>query len=337
LIDINQIWENRSRSLWEETFARLDQHHVESCPEYAKINHHLGSFHPLPVRLFKQYDLRSVPESEITKTMYSSGTTGSQSKIFLDKTTAKLQAKALNKIVSSYIGNKRMPMLIIDSPKSLEYNTAATAGILGFSPFGKDITYALGFDSIMKYDTIIEFHRRYMGESIIIFGLTYNIFQFLPLLEGLRSSYGKDITFENAILVHGGGWKKLEKYFVDNNAFKKRWEDHLHITKIHNYYGMIEQTGSIFMECEKGYLHCSPFSDVFTKRTDMTNCNYGESGILRLMSLLPYSYPGHNILTEDIGTIYGDGNCLCGRPGKFFHIHGRIPNAEIRGCGNATH
>ena len=31
---------------------------------------------------------------------------------------------------------------------------------------------------------------------------------------------------------------------------------------IHDYYGIVEQTGCIYMECERGHLHASIFSDV---------------------------------------------------------------------------
>jgi hypothetical protein len=53
-----------------------------------------------------------------------------------------------------------------------------------------------------------------------------------------------------------------------------------------------------------------------------------------LLSLIPKSYPGHSILTEDLGTIYGVDNCQCGRKGKYFKVHGRIKSAEIRGCSD---
>jgi hypothetical protein len=58
------------------------------------------------------------------------------------------------------------------------------------------------------------------------------------------------------------------------------------------------------------------------------------SGAVQVFSLLPRSYPGHSILTEDLGTILGCDDCFCGRKGKYFEIHGRIPKAEIRGCSD---
>ena len=98
---------------------------------------------------------------------------------------------------------------------------------------------------------------------------------------------------------------------------------------------MVEQTGTIYMECRYGHLHASVFSDVITRRyTDFTHCDIGEPGIVQVVSVLPESYPGHSLLTEDEGTILGEDDCPCGRKGKYFQINGRIKDAEIRGCSD---
>ena len=55
---------------------------------------------------------------------------------------------------------------------------------------------------------------------------------------------------------------------------------------------------------------------------------------MQLISLLPTSYPGHNLLTEDEGIIYGKNNCNCKRKGKFFKIIGRLKKSENRGCSD---
>ena len=85
------------------------------------------------------------------------------------------------------------------------------------------------------------------------------------------------------------------------------------IKNIHNYYGMIEQTGSIFLECEEGFFHPSIFSEVIIRNKNLDSCEVGEQGIIQVLSLLPISYPGHNLLTEDIGTIHGLDGCTCVR------------------------
>ena len=56
---------------------------------------------------------------------------------------------------------------------------------------------------------------------------------------------------------------------------------------------------------------------------------------MQALSLVQLSYPGHNILTEDLGRIEGIDNCKCGRKGKYFSVLGRVPGTEKRGCSDA--
>ena len=100
---------------------------------------------------------------------------------------------------------------------------------------------------------------------------------------------------------------------------------------------MVEQTGSIFMECKAGYLHTHVYSDLIIRKHDgFQVAQFGEEGLIEVLSMLPKSYPGHAILTEDIGVIFGEDDCECGLPGKYFQIKGRVPQAELRGCSD-TH
>lgn len=117
--------------------------------------------------------------------------------------------------------------------------------------------------------------------------------------------------------------------------FKETLFERCGIERVHNYYGMVEQTGSIYMECECGHLHASIFSDILVRRPkDFSICKNGEKGIIQVVSAIPQSYPGHSVLTEDEGAILGEDDCPCGRKGKYFSIYGRLKNAEIRGCSD---
>ena len=59
-----------------------------------------------------------------------------------------------------------------------------------------------------------------------------------------------------------------------------------------------------------------------------------QPGLVELVSLLPTSYPGHVLISEDIGEWLGEDDCACGRMGKYFKIHGRAKKAEVRGCSD---
>lgn len=330
-----------------ERLTTLTKHHAESCPEYKCILDAIGysdtkSYEDipfLPVRLFKELDIKSVTDEEVVKTMTSSGTTGQAvSKIYLDRTTSSNQQKAMVKIVSTFTGSSRMPMIIIDCPNVVKNRvmfSARGAGILGFSIFGSKKIYALDDDMHLDVDGLREFLATHSGKKILLFGFTFMIWQhFYKELVKLKD---KGISFDlsNAILIHGGGWKKLISEAVSHDEFHRRLQDVCGLTAIHDYYGMVEQTGCIYMECECGHLHSSIFSDVITRRAiDFKPCDVGEKGIIQVVSTIPESYPGHSLLTEDVGVIEGIDDCPCGRKGKYFRIIGRLKNAELRGCSD---
>ena len=52
-------------------------------------------------------------------------------------------------------------------------------------------------------------------------------------------------NLKDYILIHGGGWKKLESEKISNNMFKEKIRQMTGCEQVHNYYGMVEQTGSI--------------------------------------------------------------------------------------------
>lgn len=321
--------------------SELTNLHYNNCEPYRRIIDafhynrynftHLEDLPMIPVRMFKDMDLKSIADEDIFKSMTSSGTTGQQvSKIYLDKQTASHQQKALVKIVKDFTGSGRMPMLIIDSPSVVKNRlmfSARGAGILGFSIFASDKAYALDDDMQIDFEGITAFLKKHEGKQILLFGFTFMIWQhfYKELL-----NHEQTLDLSNAILIHGGGWKKLKNEAVEPTQFKQALSDVCGLTHIHDYYGMVEQTGCIYMECECGHLHASIFSDILMRRTeDFSLCDIGEEGIIQVLSTIPESYPGHSILTEDKGVILGEDDCQCGRLGKYFKITGRIKNAEI--------
>ena len=277
-----------------------------------------------------------MPQEDVFKTMTSSGTSGQAvSKIYLDRDTANNQQRTLVKIVSAFTGSSRMPMLIIDSPSVIKNRamfSARGAGILGFSIFGADKTYALNDDMEPDLDAINAFAEKHKGKRILLFGFTFMIWQ--HFYKALARS-GIKLDLSDGILIHGGGWKKLIGERVSPREFNDRLNSVCGIKHVHDYYGMVEQTGCIYMECECGHLHASTYSDVIMRRAkDFSVCDRGESGIIQVVSMLPESYPGHSLLTEDEGVLLGEDDCACGRKGKYFKVSGRLKNAEIRGCSD---
>lgn len=341
--------EKEKNKLLTKRLTELTKHHREKCPEYRKIldaisfdvnkTENYKDIPFLPVRLFKELELKSIPREEIVKTLTSSGTTGQAvSKIFLDRETAANQQKTMVKIVQEFTGSARMPMIIIDCPGVLKNRTmfsARGAGILGFSVFGSKKIYALDDDMKLDIVGLKEFLIQNKGQKILLFGFTFMIWQhFYKELLRLKAE-GISFDLSDGVLIHGGGWKKLISEAVSHDEFHKKLDDVCGLKDIHDYYGMVEQTGCIYMECECGKLHASNFSDVIIRRPfDFTEADIGERGIIQVVSTIPESYPGHSLLTEDEGEVLGVDDCPCGRKGKYFKIYGRLKNAELRGCSD---
>lgn len=349
LIDFKKPFEYDSKfknEFYLEYLHVLNNHHLENSYEYkniisnTKLNKKFKDIYEMPfipVRLFKMLELKSIDKSNIFKTLTSSGTSGQAvSQIFLDKDNTSMQSKVLNSIMHSFLGSRRRKMCIIDEEDILKNKkkfSARAAGVLGFSMYGRSHVYSNDSNLDLNIDELIELESKFKNEGILFFGFTSIIWKYFfeyAKAKNFKLDFGKD-----SILIHGGGWKKLEDLKVTNEKFKTSLSDQFGIEKIYNYYGMIEQTGSIFMECEHGFFHPSIFSDIITRNEITYNpCNFGEEGLIQVISLLPSSYPGFSLLSEDVGTIYGEDDCDCGRKGKYFKIKGRMKASEVRGCSD---
>ncbi|MYN29774.1 LuxE/PaaK family acyltransferase [Duganella levis] len=324
----------------------LTAHHVQHSAPYAKIVASLAlpavaqrveEVPFIPVRLFKHLDLLSVPRAEVFKTLTSSGTSGQAvSRIYLDRENAAMQTRVLGAIVAGFLGKQRRPMVVVDADNLLadrrQFNARA-AGVLGFSVYGKEHAYALDAGMALKLEMLEAYCDQHRARGIYAFGFTFVVWKFLcQALErrGSRLDFGPD-----SILIHGGGWKKLTEESVSNEVFKATLLERAGLRRVHNYYGMVEQTGSIYMECEHGHLHASNYADVIVRDPiSFKPAAVGEQGVLQVLSLLPRSYPGHSLLTEDVGVLLGEDDCPCGRMGKYFHVQGRMQSAEVRGCSD---
>lgn len=340
------IEKKKKENILENYFNNLTAFHYQNCNEYKKIcdqlkyhkknKYKISELPFLPVNIFKLIDLRSVKKKNIVTTMRSSGTTNlNLSKIHLDKKNSYNQMVVLNKLFQESVGIKeRLPMLVIDKKlKSGESFTARSAAILGFSRLAKDVTYALNDDMTLNENVFNYFYKNSFSKPNIIFGFTFLVWEkFYKNKMFKKDNY----DLHKSILIHGGGWKKLNENSISNKQFKKKLSLKFNIKNIINYYGMVEQTGSIFFECGKcENFVTSCYSDIFIRDKNLCELKKNNLGMIQLLSILPTSYPGHNILTEDLGMITGEDDCRCGKKGKYFKVFGRLKKAEIRGCSDA--
>ena len=302
----------------------------------------LAEIPPLPVTMFKQFELRGVPMRQVVRELRSSSTTGSSpSRIFIDKTTAFRQARALASLLKEDLGSVRRPYLVLDAPESAQAGdqlTARGAAIRGVGNFASTTTFAFrqlpGGDLQPDIDAIQSFFAEHSGHRPLLFGFTFIVWtRFVLEMERI----GMRFDAPGATLLHSGGWKKLLSQAVSKDVFTHRAAEMLGSKdrEILDFYGMVEQVGTVFVDCSAGHKHAPVFADVILRAPhSMAPVAVGREGLIEVLSVLPTSYPGHALLTEDLGVPMGVDDCPCGRKGNYFRFTKRVERTELRGCGD---
>ena len=303
----------------------------------------LSDIPPLPVNIFKKFDLVTT-KHEIVKVVTSSGTTtGNPSRIHLDKTTSFRQIRALASILKDFIGNERMPVAVIDTEKitrdgeAISARAAAIRGILSFASEASYIMDGSIYNLSLDIDKLMEFSNKHGSEKTLAIGFTYIIWKDL-----IQKLHQKKLSFKlaNMTMIHTGGWKKLQAESVDKLEFNKSVSHSLgcKANNILDMYGMSEEVGVVFIDCPEGNKHVPSFAEIIIRNPlTMEEQEIGNTGMIEIVSALPESYPGQAVLTEDIGVVQGVDDCKCGRKGKYFRFVSRIEKAEVRGCGDTYH
>jgi phenylacetate-coenzyme A ligase PaaK-like adenylate-forming protein len=339
--------QNRLLPLLEKQVARC----CESIPAYRDYLRRAGvsasgyssyaALPFLPVSVFKEFDLCAVPQDQVVRVLKSSSTTtGVPSKIYLDKPTAFRQSHALAATIMDVLGGQQRPYLVLDCE---EVNapgatlSARGAALRGFMPFASSVTYALhqnGDGLQPQIDVLEKFFQQNKGRPVLVSGFTYIVW--INVIQRLRE---RGIRFHHPEmrLFHSGGWKRLIELSVEKEAFSEGVAQTFGCdpSDIRDFYGMVEQVGVVFVDCEAGNKHTPNFAEVAIRDfLSLEQVQPGQSGLIEVLSALPTSYPGQAVLTEDVGLFLGVDNCPCGRPGFSFRFQGRVAKAEVRGCGD---
>lgn len=295
------------------------------------------------VDTFKRVRLLSVPEKDIVKNVQSSSTTGNiPSTVLLDKVTIDRQRRVLNSIMSSFMGRERKVFIVIDSKETTRAVgvkiSSRASGIRGMLPFSKKVFYVL--DSDLKPD------RKALknaseeikpSDKVCIFGFTFLLYQFMKDIKKDAKIVGMLGKLKNPLVIHTGGWKKLKDLEIEKPEFNKMVSE-IFNTKpemIIDMYGMTEQLGTVYPDCEHGYKHVPVYSDIIIRDSgSFEPLGCGEKGFIQLVSPIPNSYPGISIITDDMGVLIAEDGCKCGRRGKVFLFKDRAEKSEIKGCGD---
>lgn len=342
--DTNQ---NKKTNIFLDAIKESIIHHTKNSLEFQKIcknknfdlksNFSIEDIPFLPVSLFKKFELMSIPKEDVFKIIFSSATTSKKpSKIFLDKLTSERQTKVLVSIMSDYFKEK-MDFYILDEKESNSLSSevkSRSSAVRGFFPFMKSIKFLLNKN--LKIDSL-QLDEIKNNNQYCIFGFTWLIYKIISENKNNNQIQNKLSKIKFPFIIHLGGWKKL----IDMNISKEKFYEEIckffntEKTKIIDIYGMTEQLGTIYPDCQFGNKHVSIYSEIIIRNPlTLESEEIGKSGLIQLLSPIPHSYPGISILSDDFGHIQGIDDCPCGRKGKYFRFDKRSETAELKGCGD---
>ena len=300
----------------------------------------------LPAQYFKEAGERlvSVPKEQQIRSLSSSATSGRASTVVLDQSTARRQVRAVVNTLSQFIGPQRRPMLVCDVPPAAARSgeiSARAAAMLGFMTFASSYRHVLNIEAgnRMAIDeaALERAHAQAIKDGKPVTVIAFTFLLYTALLETLDRA-GRAFTLPpGSTILHIGGWKGLEDRKVDRMQLAATAERvfGIGIDRIVDCYGFTEQMGTLYLECSAGKKHAPAFADVIVRDPlTMAVLPDGQTGAGQFLSLVPESYPGNSILTDDLVCITGRESCSCGRLGTTFEVLGRHKSAEVRGCGD---
>ena len=319
------------------------RNYVEHWPTDFRAAEEIADLPYLPVGIFKaDPPLALVGAEDVKRTLSSSATTGQvPSRIVLDAATAKRMTKGVIAIVRDFIGPSRRPYLVVDTPQNLANQAemgARGAAIRGLGSFATEIETCLrpgqDGDSSLDLEKLLACAQKWKYAEVLVYGFTYVIWTHL-----VQPLQRQNITLDlpNVHVLHSGGWKRLEQQAVTREVFIDGVASVFGCPadRILDFYGMVENVGVIYPDCDRGNKHVPSFAEVIVRDPlTLTPVKPGQHGLIQVCSVLATSFPGFLLLTEDMAEIVAYDKCPCGRSGTTFRFAGRVPKAEVRGCGN---
>ena len=321
---------------------RLRQY-LEAWPSDYRTAESIAALPYLPVGAFKASPplLLSATES-IIRTLTSSATTGqTPSRVALDAPTSRRMVKGVVAIASDFIGSRRRPYLVIDTAETLTGIGplgARAAAIQGLRPFATEMLCCLSGDAAgeprIDEPRLASFAAKCGAAEVLAYGFTYVIWQ--HFVKPLRER-GIGLHMPNIRVLHSGGWKRLQDQAVTREAFATGVAEVFGCAadRVLDFYGMVENVGVIYPDCQYGHKHVPAFAAVIVRDPlTLRPVEEGRQGLVQVCSVLPTSFPGFLVLTDDIAEVIRYDGCACGRRGISFRFVKRVPQAEMRGCGN---
>jgi phenylacetate-coenzyme A ligase PaaK-like adenylate-forming protein len=325
------------------------EHHEFTRRLWDKLNFHPSSLQTLRdlesvpgtmVHLYKEHEFYSVPKTEITLTLTSSGTGGQKSQQFLSEVSLENVKKLALNIHKSLgmASDKDFNYLCFtyDPAVANDLGTAFTDELLTNFTGKREVYYALQWNKNkesfeLSEEGVIETLKRFAASDIPTRILGFPAFLYELILKyDLRLNLGQDSWLQT-----GGGWKGKADKEIPKKEFRRFIFERLGIPEKNqrDLFGMVEH-GIPYVDCEEGNLHIPNYARVYVRSPfDLSLRKPGERGLLHFLCSYNFSYPAPSLLTTDYGRIE---KCKCKREGEILILEGRAGVHKHKGCALAA-
>ena len=262
----------------------------------------------VPAAAFKAFDLSSVPINDSRAVFHSSGTTGGEaSRHYFDADGLTLYETSLRAGFRDALPNcpPRLWALMPNTEAAPNSSLSHMLGALGAERFYWD------------NDAVLSSALNAVTEPVALFGTA---FAFVQLFDGISGNWRVP---EGSIVIETGGFKGRSRE-VPREELYGLFETRLGVPLIncHSEYGMSEMASQFYgcgLDSEKRGPHWvrTRTIDPLTGEDSVP----GAPGLLRHYDLANWNSV-QALQTQDLGTLTPSG----------FLLHGRAPNADVRGC-----
>ncbi|WP_346888882.1 acyl-protein synthetase LuxE [Clostridium sp. UBA1056] len=282
-------------------------------------------------------------EEDIKLTLTSSGTNGQKTQLFLDKTSLD-RLDALSKNTFESIGfNSKIPvhyfLFSYDIKNAENVGTSwSDEQILSLAP-ALSINWMIEwdneknefyFDSEKWADIFVK-----LSSEAPVRLLGFPSFMY-KMIEDIKVKYKKITVHEDSFIIAGGGWKNHLGKSMTLKEFMNYVESNIGLKheNIRDTYGMAEH-GVPYCSCSKGHLHAPIYSRIAAvDPISLKKKDYGEEGLLQLITPYNAAQPSLSILSTDLAIIEKD--CPCGLKGDYISHIRRGGISKHKGCAIAA-
>ena len=298
------------------------------------------------VQNFKEAELTSVPADEVEIVLTSSGTSGSQTKTFLDHTSLnRLQVagyevyKGLD-IVKNAASACNYLMFTYDIAEMPNLGTAWTDVYIAQMVKANEMVFLIRKktpDAPMEFDLelAIETYQRFAASGLPLRILGFPAFMYHTFMAAQQrgiASLSPEAARDSWVLT-GGGWKNHKGEVIGKRDFAQfiQTSTGVPVSQVRDLFGMAEH-GIGYVDCEHGRLHVPLYAHAVTRDPMTLKIQPpGTCGILQLFTPLLKSSPALSLLTTDEVILHAE-PCACGRSGMGLEYVGRLGLTQYEGC-----